>query len=107
MRRVCAGGKQECHRHRIENGNKRQSEQPDRSLEVGGRCTDQLGEISDRTDVGLGAPALGVDLGFLDLQTGERLRLALALRNDVGAIATLLVGDRHRPNGAAQPGRCL
>ena len=35
--RVCAGGEQQRHRHRIEHGDKRQSEQPDRSLKVGGR----------------------------------------------------------------------
>ncbi|MBV9983112.1 hypothetical protein, partial [Bradyrhizobium sp.] len=70
-------------RHGIEDGNERESEQADRSLEVGGGRTNQLGEISNRADVRLGAPTLRVDLGFLDLQTGECLRLALALRNDV------------------------
>jgi hypothetical protein len=78
---VCAGGEQERHRHRVEDSDKRQSEQADRSLEVGGRCTDQLDEISHRANVGLGASALGVNSGFLDLQAGKRLRLALALRN--------------------------
>jgi hypothetical protein len=32
---VCAGRKQKRHRHRIEDGDKRQSEKADRSLEVG------------------------------------------------------------------------
>ena len=40
-----AGGEQQSHRQRIEYGDKRQSEQADWSLEVGGRCTDQLCEM--------------------------------------------------------------
>src|SRR5258707_14106978 len=104
---MCAGGEQQRHRQRIEYGDKRQSEQADWSLEVGGRCTDQLCEISHWTDVGLGAPALGVHLRFLDLQAGKRLSLALARRNDVGAVAALLVSDRHRTDGAAKPCRFL
>ena len=72
-RRVCAGGEQKRYRHRIENGDKCQSEQPDRSLKVGGRRADQLGEVSHRADVRLGSPALGVNLGLFDLETGERL----------------------------------
>jgi hypothetical protein len=100
------------HRHgRIDgrrlNAGRGQSKQADRSLKVGGRCTDQLGEILHRTDVGLGAPALGVNLGFLDLQAGKRPGLALTRRNDVGAIAALLVRDRHRVEGAAKPCRFL
>jgi hypothetical protein len=57
---MCAGGEQQRHRQRIEYGDKRQSEQADRSLKIGGRRTDQLCEISHRANVGLGAPALGV-----------------------------------------------
>jgi hypothetical protein len=102
-----AGGEQQRHRQWIEYGDKRQSEQADRSLEVVGRRTDQLCEISDRADVGLGAPALGVNPGFLDLQAGKSLSLALARRNDVGAITALLVSDRYRADGAAKPCRLL
>jgi hypothetical protein len=104
---MCAGGEQQRHRQRIEHGDKRQSEQADWSLEVGGRCTDQLCEISHWTDVGLGAPALGVNLRFLDLQARKCLSLALARRNDVGAITALLVRNRHRADGAAKSCRCL
>jgi hypothetical protein len=104
---VYAGSEQEHHRHRIKNGDKRQSKQADWPLEVGGRYTHQLGEISHRADVGLGAPALGVNLHFRDLQAGKRPSLALARRNDVGAITALLVSDRHRTEGAAKPCRCL
>ena len=104
---VCAGGEQERHRQRIEHGDERQREQADRSLEVGGRCTDQLGKISHRADVGLSTPALGVNLGFVDLQAGERLGFSLARGNDVSAIAALLVSERHRADGPAKPRRCL
>ena len=51
-------GKQERYRHRIEYGDKRQSEQPDRSFQVGWRRANQFGEISDGADVGLCALAL-------------------------------------------------
>ena len=51
--------------------------------------------------------ALGVNLGFIDLEAGERLGLALARRNDVNAITALLVGDCHRTNGAAKLCRFL
>jgi hypothetical protein len=104
---VYACGEQERHRHRIQNSDKSQSEQTDGTLKVGGRHTDQLCEVSYRANIDLGAPALGVNLGFLNLQAGEELDLALALRNDVGALAALLVGDRHRTDGAAKPGRFL
>ena len=60
-RRVNGGGKEKDHRHRIE------SEQTDRSLEVSSRRTDQLSETSHRPDIRLGAPALGVNFGFLHL----------------------------------------
>ena len=53
------------------------------------------------------ASALGVNLGFLNLQAGEEVDLALALRNDVSSLAALLVGNRHRTDGAAKPGRFL
>ena len=46
---------------------------------VGGPCADQLGEISHGADVSLGAPALGADLGFLDLQAGKCPGLALGV----------------------------
>jgi hypothetical protein len=55
---VCAGGEQERHRHRIQGGDKRQSEQADQSLKIGGRCSDQISEVSDRANVGFGAPTL-------------------------------------------------
>jgi hypothetical protein len=73
--------------HRIESGDKRQSEQPDRSLKVGCRRANQLGETSHGADIGLGSPALGVNLGLINLEAGERLRLPPARRNDVNAIA--------------------
>jgi hypothetical protein len=91
---VSAGGEQERYRHRIENGDDRQSEQADRSLEVGGRRTDQLSQISRRADVRLDVPALGVDFGFLDRQAGEGLCLAPVLRDDVGAIAEVAADAR-------------
>jgi hypothetical protein len=102
-----AGSEQEHHRHRIEDSNKRQREQAHRSLKVGCRYAHQLGEISHRTDVGVGvgAPALSVNPGFLDLQASECLPLPLPLRNDVGALAALLVSDRHRTERAALPRR--
>jgi hypothetical protein len=103
MRRVNAGSEQEHHSHRIGDGDKRQREQAYRSLEVGCRHTHQLGEISHRADVRLGASALGINLGFLDLQARKRLPLPLAFRNDIGALAALLVSDRHRAEGTAQP----
>jgi len=52
---VCARGEQERDRHRIEYRDKRQSEQPDRPLKVGGRHANQLGEIPHGADVRLGA----------------------------------------------------
>ena len=97
-RRVCARGEQKRHRHRIKYGYERQSKQPDRPLKVGGRRTDQLGEISHGADVSLGAPALRVDRGFLDLQAGKCPSLALAYCHDIGTIAAFLVSDRHRTN---------
>jgi hypothetical protein len=84
-----AGGEQQRHRQGIKYRDKRQSEQADWSLEVGGWCTDQLCEISHGADVGLSAPALGVNPGFLDLQAGKRLSLALAHCCDVGAMAAI------------------
>ena len=102
-----AGGEQERDCHWIEYCYERQSEQTDRTLKVGGRHTDQLCEISHGANIGLGAPALGVNPGFVYLQDGERLGLALARRNDISAIAALLVSDRHRTNGAAKPSRFL
>jgi len=104
---MCSGGEQQRHRQRIEYGDKRQSEQADWALEVGGRRTDQLCEISHRTDLGLCAPALGVNPGFLDLQPGKPLGLALARRNDIGSITALPVSNRHRADGAAKPCRLL
>jgi hypothetical protein len=104
---VYAGSEQEHHRHRIEDGDKRQSEQAHRSLEVGGRYSHQFGEISYRTDVSLHAPELGLNLSFLDLQARERLSLALALRNNIGALAPPLVRNRDRADGAAKPCRRL
>jgi hypothetical protein len=104
---VYARGEQKRYRHRIENGDKRQSEQPDRSLKVRGRRAYQLGEISHGADVRLGALALGVNLGFIALEAGERTGFALARRNDVNAIAALLVSDHHRTDGAAKPRRFL
>ena len=76
---MCGRGEQKRHRHRIKYGYKRQSKQPDRPLKVGGRRTDQLGEISHGADVSLGAPALGANLGFLDLQAGKCPGLALGV----------------------------
>jgi hypothetical protein len=35
------------------------------------------------------------------------LCVPLSLRDDVGAIAAVLVSDRHRPNGTATPCRLL
>ena len=101
---MCTGGEQERHRHRIEDGNKRQSKQADRSLEVGGRRTHQLGEISQWAHVRLGTPALGVNLGFLDLQATEGRYLALTLCDDVGALAALLVGESSSPQWGGQAG---
>ena len=60
-RRVRTRGEQERYRHWIEYGDKRQSEQPDRSFQVCCRRANQLGEISDGADFGLCARALGVD----------------------------------------------
>jgi hypothetical protein len=51
-------------------------------------------QISQRADVRLDVPALGVDFGFLDLQAGEGLCLAPALRDDVGAIAEVAADAR-------------
>jgi len=68
---------------------------------------DQLGEVLHRSGVCLGAPALRVDLGLLDLHGGERLRLRLASRGQIGASAALGVGERHRPGGPAAPRRFL
>jgi hypothetical protein len=98
---MCAGGEQQRHRQRIEYGDERQSEQADWALEVGGRCIDQLCEISHRADIGLGGPALGVNPGFLDLEAGKRLSFALARRNNIGARSPPLISDRHRTKGAA------
>ena len=70
-RRACARGEQKRHRHRIKYGYEHQSKQPDRPLKVGGRRANQLGEISHGADVSLGAPALGANLGFLNLQAGK------------------------------------
>src|ERR1700761_4132671 len=106
-RHECTGGEQERHRHWIENGDKRQGKQADRSLEVGGRRSHQLGEISQWAHVRLGTPALGLNLGLLDLQASERRYLALTLCDDVGALVALLVGDRHRTHRAAKPCRFL
>jgi hypothetical protein len=97
-----AAASRSCHYHRIEHSDKRRREQADRSLKVGGRRTDQLGEISHRANAGLGAPSLSGNPGFLDLQAGEGLRFALAFRNNVSAIAALLVSDRHRTDRAAK-----
>src|ERR1700755_3274750 len=106
-RHVCTGGEQERHRHWIENGDKRQGKQADRSLEVGGRRSHQLAEVSRGPHVRLGTPARGLNLGLLDLQATERRYLALTLCDDVGALAALLVGDRHRTHRAAKPCRFL
>jgi hypothetical protein len=57
---VNAGRQQQRHCHRIKDGDERQREQPDRSLKVRGGYTDQLGEISYRSDLSLGTPALRV-----------------------------------------------
>jgi hypothetical protein len=103
---VRAGGEQERDRHRIEYCYERQSEQADRPLKVGGRHTDQLCEISHGANIGLGAPALGVNPGLVDLQAGERLSLALATqryRRDRGASFQ----RSSRTNGAAKPRRFL
>jgi hypothetical protein len=89
---------------RVQYGDESQSEQAHGSL---GRCTDQLCQISHWTDVGLRAPALGVNLCLLDLQAGKRLSLALAPRNDIGTVTALLVRNRHRADGAAKPCRFL
>ena len=100
-----AGSKQEHHRHRIEHHNERQREHSDRSFKVGGWHTDELGEISNGSDIGLGAPALGVNPGFADLEVCKRVCLTLARCNDIGTIAALLVSDRHCANRAAKPRR--
>ncbi len=62
-----SGSEQQRHRHRIKDGNESQREQPDCSLEVRGGYADQLGEIPYRSDLGLGTPALRVNLCFFDL----------------------------------------
>ncbi len=100
---MCARGEQKRYCHRIENGDKCQSEQPDRSLKVRGRRADQLGEVSHGADIRLGSPALRVNLGLFDLEAGEGLGFAPARRDDVNAIAALLISDHHRTNGAAKP----
>jgi hypothetical protein len=104
---VNASGKEQDHRHRIEDGDQRQRERTDRSLKVGSGRADQVSEMSQRADVRLGAPALGVVFGFLYLQAGGGLCLALTIRDDVGAIVALLVSDRHRGNGAPKLCRLL
>ena len=106
-RGVRAGRKQERHRHRIEHGNKRQGQQPDRSLEVGRWHANQFGEISHGANVGFRAATFGVGLRFLDPEVCKGLCLTLTRGDDVGAIAALLVGNRHRSNGTTEPRRFL
>jgi len=63
---VRAGGKQKRNSHRIKDGDKRQGQQPNGSLQVRSRHADQLGEISHRTYVGFRAATVYVRLNFLD-----------------------------------------
>jgi hypothetical protein len=66
---VHARRKQESHRHWVEHSDKGQGKQPHGSLEIRSRHAKQLGKISHRTNVGFSATAIGIRLGFLDLQT--------------------------------------
>ena len=102
-----AGSEQQRHRHRIKDGDERQSEQPDRSLKIHGGDTDRLGEISYRSDFRLSTPALRVNPGFFHLQAGEHLGLALALSRDVSTFAPLLVSDRHSSDWPTKPRRFI
>jgi hypothetical protein len=104
---VNAGGKQQRHRHRIKDGDKRQSDEPDRSLKIRGGHTDHLGEISHRPDLRLGASALRINLRLFDLEAAERLNLTPTLSRDLGAFTPPLVSDCHRPEGTPEPRRFL
>ena len=69
-----------------------------------------LGDVSKEvlhSNIRLGAPALGINPDFVDLEACKHLGLALPCCNDIGAIAPLLVSNRHRANGAAKPRRLL
>ncbi len=69
-----AGREKERDCHRINDGDERQGEQPDCSLNVGSGYPHQLGEVSDRSHFSLGALSLRLDPGPFGLQVRERLR---------------------------------
>jgi len=72
-------------------------------LRTRGRPDRRPGEISHRPDVGLRARLHGgVNLGVLDLQAGERLRLAPALRDDAPRFWRFWSAIGLAPRGAAQ-----
>jgi hypothetical protein len=104
---VNTGGKQQRHRHRIKDGDKRQSDEPDRSLKIRGGYTDHLGEMSQRSDLRLGASALHINLRLFDLEATERLGLPLTLGRDLSAFTPLLISDCHRPEETTEPRRFL
>ncbi len=105
--RVNASSEKERDCHRIKDGNERQREQLDRSFKVGCRYTEELGEISYRSDLSLGTPALRVNIRLFDLQIGECLGLTPAFSHDVGTFAAFLVSERHRSDRPANARRLL
>ena len=104
---VNASGEQQRRRYRIKDGDKRQSEEPDRSLKIRGWHTDHLDEISHLSDLRLGASALPVNLCLFDLEATQGMGRTLTRGRDLSAFAPLLVSDCHRPEGATQPRRFL
>ena len=104
---VNTGGEQQRHRHRIKHDDKRQGDEPDRSLKIRGGYTDHLREISQRSDLRLGASALRINLRLFDLEATERLGLTLTLGRDLSAFTPLLVSDCHRPEETTEPRRLL
>ena len=69
---VNASGEQQRHRHRIKDGDKRQGDEPNRSLKIRGGYIDHLSKISDRSDLRLGAFAPRINLCLFDLEATER-----------------------------------
>ena len=104
---VNAGGEQQRYRHWIKHGDKRQSDEPDRSLKIRGGYTGHLSKISHRSYLRLGAFALRFNLCLFDLEATERLGLTLTLGRDLSAFPPPLVSDRHRPDGTTEPRRFL
>ena len=93
------GGQQQRHRGRVKQDRNHQDEPAQHILVAG---ADQRREIPDRAQVGLRNVPVAVDLGLLDLQVGEDLRLdrklvgkAVALGLPSLVVRGAEVGDRR------------